>query len=78
MTPRDHLDPEPENAEYVIGVNTTANEHLPLLHVNMATTMLTFLFVEGRWRTSDHIFLAPHYHTVPPTSVEVNPASLNW
>lgn len=73
MAPREHLDPDPVESDYVIGVNTTANEHMPLLRISTAQTMLTLLFLNGRWNLTDHIFFAPPTYVVASSSVDVMP-----
>jgi len=73
MAPRAHLDPEPVESDYVIVVNTTANEHMPLLHISSAQSLLTLLFLHGRWRITDNVFFAPPTYVVASSSVDVMP-----
>ena len=73
MAPRAHLDPDPVQSDYVIGVNITANEHMPLLHISVAQTLLTLLYLHGRWNISDHILFVPPSYTLDSTSIEVMP-----
>jgi len=73
MSPRDCIDTEPDTRDYVIGVNTTKNEHMPLLHVAQAQILLTLLFVHTRWSITDHVFFAPYNYVLDTSSVEVMP-----